>query len=284
MNKHRLKLQLGDLWQATNSSHIAGFGIKLANLLLLLLITYLVAELCWSIWSLNSSKPRPALAIASASESNHSSTTLASHARALQRLAVFGLTSKSLTAGAARSNSQDTHLSLLLNGVLPSNSETRAKALINHNGKLASYKIGDTLPGPGQVKLKLVFNDRVVLENNGSYETLWLNKKLRQLIQKHKVQPPVATTQQVNDPTTGFMIKNTRAGIKVYAGSNPDLFSALGLQEGDVIERIAGQAAGQQTHIASIYQQLLKQPSIDLAIRRQGRLITVSVSSAQLIR
>jgi general secretion pathway protein C len=74
----------------------------------------------------------------------------------------------------------ETSLRLVLHGAVPSNDPQEAKAIIGDSGKQAGFKPGEELSiGPRGVKLAKVMMDRVILDNNGRYETLWLYDKQR---------------------------------------------------------------------------------------------------------
>lgn len=69
----------------------------------------------------------------------------------------------------------DTSLRLVLHGAVPSSDPQRAKAIIGDGGKQAGFNPGEELTmGPRGVKLAKVMPDRIILDNNGRYETLWL--------------------------------------------------------------------------------------------------------------
>lgn len=68
----------------------------------------------------------------------------------------------------------DTDLNLVLRGVMGSNDEKAARAIIAEGSSQAIYAPGDELPVPGNVTLEKVLPLRVILNNAGRYESLWL--------------------------------------------------------------------------------------------------------------
>ncbi|GAB1260902.1 type II secretion system protein GspC [Aurantivibrio plasticivorans] len=69
----------------------------------------------------------------------------------------------------------DTKLNLKLVGTVASSDENLAKAFIQDGSKQETFGPGEDLTlGPRGVKLAKVMVDRVILDNNGRYETLWL--------------------------------------------------------------------------------------------------------------
>lgn len=72
----------------------------------------------------------------------------------------------------------ETSLRLVLHGAVPSSDPQQAKAIIGDGGKQMGFRPGEELSlGPRGVKLAKVLVDRVILDNNGRYETLWLYDK-----------------------------------------------------------------------------------------------------------
>ena len=70
----------------------------------------------------------------------------------------------------------DTQLNLTLRGVLGSNKEQAGRAIIVVNDRPDVYAVGDTLPIGNKVTLAKVLDGRVIINNNGSFESLWLFK------------------------------------------------------------------------------------------------------------
>jgi general secretion pathway protein C len=80
-------------------------------------------------------------------------------------------------APSVEDDAADTQLNLTLRGVVASNVEAGGRAVINVSDRDDVYAVGDTLPIGTNVKLVKVLEDRVILDNNGHYETLWLFKE-----------------------------------------------------------------------------------------------------------
>ncbi len=69
---------------------------------------------------------------------------------------------------------KETRLDLVLVGVLAARSDGLGQAIIQYRQDQAIYRVGDALPVSGRVSLAKVLPDRVVLDNNGTYELLKL--------------------------------------------------------------------------------------------------------------
>lgn len=68
----------------------------------------------------------------------------------------------------------DTELNLVLRGVMGSSEQGAARAIIAEGDSQAIYAPGDELPVSGSVTLEKVLPLRVILDNAGRYESLWL--------------------------------------------------------------------------------------------------------------
>lgn len=68
----------------------------------------------------------------------------------------------------------DTELQLQLRGVIGSSDEPSARAIIADGENQEIYAIGDELPVGREVTLAKVLGTRVILNNDGRYESLWL--------------------------------------------------------------------------------------------------------------
>lgn len=80
-------------------------------------------------------------------------------------------------AAGIENDASDTQLSLILRGVLGSNDESAARAIISSGDRNEVYAIGDKMPVGNNVTLAKILDVRVILNNNGNYESLWLFKE-----------------------------------------------------------------------------------------------------------
>ena len=66
----------------------------------------------------------------------------------------------------------ETSLNLKLQGIIANSVIAKGKAVISDSNGQALYQVGETLPQGRNVKLARVLADKVVLDNNGKFETL----------------------------------------------------------------------------------------------------------------
>lgn len=99
--------------------------------------------------------------------------------------------------------SGDTQLNLVLRGVFGSTTETAARAIIVAGDKADVYAVGDTLPVGNQVTLAKVLDVRVIINNNGKFESLWMYKEdpnAPKLTAQFSAPPPVNRQQSQQRP------------------------------------------------------------------------------------
>lgn len=156
-------------------------------LLLVVWLSHSVARLFWLVIPQPAIPPATVTLVAAASPGANPATAEAINIAQVKSLAPFGETSaepvattEAPPAPAAtqgiENNAADTQLNLILRGVLSSNDEKAARAIIASGDRADVYGIGDTLPVGNNVTLAKVLDLRVIINNNGSFESLWMYK------------------------------------------------------------------------------------------------------------
>ncbi len=203
----------------------------------------------------------------------------------LHRFAPFG--TKVATGGVAGS---PTALGLQLRGVLLARPQSASVALISAaGGPTASYAIGATLPG-GAI-LDTVEFDLVVLRVNGTLVTLALPVKPGAATAPAPSAPPPAVVgataprgpieayrAQANDPLSLLGSLGAVAGPDGYRiGPSPsaDLRRA-GLQPGDIVEKVNGEAVGDPVHDRALFDQAVVAGRMRVDVVRDGKHIALS--------
>ncbi|MGD8175138.1 type II secretion system protein GspC [Marinimicrobium sp. ARAG 43.8] len=165
----------------------AGFWRFCIQFLLVLWLSYTLAQLIWLL------APEPEVPDARVAPNAIVSERGSGNARtvdiaALSGLTIFGEASEGDIADLADSEAEpaggpsiedqavDTELKLVLRGVMGSNEDQAARAIIADGNTQNLYAPGDELSvrGRGKVTLEKVLPLRVILDNGGRYESLWL--------------------------------------------------------------------------------------------------------------
>lgn len=183
------------------------------NLVILLLVLWLSFSLSRLFWLL---LPDPVIVPAAVAVNTPAGGAPATQSRvdiaSLKSLDIFGMASQpaletpdqtGAAAGAfppgMEDKAVDTQLNLLLVGVIASNEESSGRAIIAASGKQEVYAPGAELPAGRGVTLVRVLDSRVILDNNGRLESLWLH-------------------QDANDPRARAQLRSTPAPVDNNTG------------------------------------------------------------------
>lgn len=196
---------------------------------------------------------------------------------------------------------EKTRLNLKLVGLLVSSDQKQATATIAEGGKQAIYAINEELPVGNNVKLAKVLPDRVILNNNGNFEALWLYSEAdfnvsfnRGLSAPEKAQEgsvrnperietsiqPSQIPKSISD-VVKFSVHRKDGemiGFRVRPGRNKELFDQLGLQANDVVTSVNGIPIDNTQAIRDNYQQLKSATAADLEIQRGEELLYINVT------
>ncbi|WP_049723148.1 type II secretion system protein GspC [Gilvimarinus polysaccharolyticus] len=160
---------------------------QLAGLLILLWLTHSLAQLFWLL------VPTPEIPAAEISANALVSTNTGPrmgdvNINELRQLSLFGAGAGAETEAQVNEPVQplqpqiedeavDTKLSLVLSGIIGSSVDASARAIIADAKAQAIYGPGDEIENQRGVKVAKVLSLRVILDNNGQYESLWLYKE-----------------------------------------------------------------------------------------------------------
>lgn len=151
----------------------------LVILLLVLWISHSLARLLWLV--VPAPQIPPAAVALTAASSTAGVEADAANIDELKALQLFGqaqlsatTTSEPIAAPVIETDTVDTQLNLVLVGVIASNEEPAGRAIIAANGIQDIYAPGAELPAGQGVTLAKVMSLRVILNNNGRFESLWL--------------------------------------------------------------------------------------------------------------
>lgn len=149
--------------------------------LLVLSLSHSLARLFWLVMP-TPQIPPATLSLVDSGSSGAGSTTGAVNIDQLKSLTPFGKVEVVVApppeaAPVVTDTAADTQLNLILRAVINSNDEKSSRAVIASGSKEELYAIGDTLPVGNNVTLVKVFEVRVILNNNGKFESLSLYKE-----------------------------------------------------------------------------------------------------------
>jgi general secretion pathway protein C len=201
---------------------------------------------------------------------------------------------------------KETRLSLKLQGIIASSDPTAARAMIESKREQDQYAVGDKLPLSGNVKVAKIMNDRVVLDNDGSYELLMLFDE--STVGKTPMQPAApredaeATLDRRGDRDVTQMAEAYRQrlynnpqsladvvkiaavreggklqGYRVSAGKDRKQFESLGFQANDVVTGVNGIALTDPGKAMELYRIMRSADEASFNVRRGGEELTLVV-------
>ena len=222
-------------------------------------------------------------------------------------------------------NAKPTSLNLTLTGVIESSDPAKAQAIIVSGRVEQAYNVKDKLPVGRNVTLQQVLNNRVIINNNGRAESLWLfdPSKKTSAVQSRPVtqrQSSVTTTmssrpsprassaqkivaadkeseqlvsqEQTDDGSVTHKIRKLPSslaevirfgvardggeivGYKIRPGRNADMFTALGLEHGDIVTEVNGISLTSSGSISQVYREMREATSAEVTLLRDGQTET----------
>jgi len=212
----------------------------------------------------------------------------------------------------------ETRLRLTLAGVVASDNNDVAAAIIENNGKQETYGIGDTIIGTRAV-LNSVSSDRVLIKQSGRLETLMLDgfkyekagnkttankaRVKRTKSRKNRTAPSTHIIDQRNNRELTQRAKSLKTdinedpgkitdylriapkrvagkiiGYRLMPGKKPEFFQSSGLKSGDVATQMNGYDLSVPSEAAQAMQALKQQKEVSLLLDRGGELTEILFS------
>lgn len=243
------------------------YGLNLLNGGLMLAVAWLLASLTWQ-WLL---PPEPAVLPVALS-----ATEPAVPPQALPR-ALFG------TPVAQAATSQTlTGLPLTLTGLLASSEPGAALAVIQYQGKQASYGEGDVLPIAG-VRVRHIGVEGVVLAEPGGLRLLNYPQQAHRAAQVERklASSVVQHPQQIFDYLSVSPVRdesNTLLGYRINPGRQPTLFGQLGFKPDDLAVAINGTDLRDNQQAQQILLQLPQLTAVTVSVEREGQRHDITIS------
>ena len=205
----------------------------------------------------------------------------------------------------AENDAEETRLQLTLNGIVESDTEKNSRAVITFQGKQEQYALGDKLPVRGRVTLRRLLSDRVLIENSGKLEALYLFDKRKTASRVVSAPRPTAkpnsssrtsiasnVRQKLLDNPSSLMdlirISEAREngeliGYRLRPSRDKALFEKLGLKANDVVTAVDGLPMTNVTNGMRAFQTLRTTSEASFDIIRDGVSVSqvVSIGDAQ---
>lgn len=203
---------------------------------------------------------------------------------------------------AVEQNAPETKLKLVLKGIIGSSQAGGARAIIADGAKQALYALGDSLPQGRGVTLAKVMSDKVILENNGRFESLPLYSdepaaSARTLQQRARpTTRRSSNTRSVNRDAVKSLASGKKSladvikvsmvrkggkvvGYRVRPGKERDLFDSLGLKPNDIVVAVNGVALNSSSKAMEVYKSMREETSARFDIKRGEETLSLNIDT-----
>lgn len=194
-----------------------------------------------------------------------------------------------------------TKLNLELQGIIAANDPNLSWAIIGRADNQKLYKIGDPIDDARGVKIAEIHTLKVILNNNGNLEELWLYGEDGTEVASNTPQsytpPPVSSgpepdvqssvsrdqleqARNIGD-VVRFMVatENGRMiGYKVRPGRKRELFDQVGLRPDDIVVSVNGIEVNEPQKVREVYQALKNATEANLQVMRDGSTHSIQIT------
>lgn len=198
-------------------------------------------------------------------------------------------------------SAKNTKLNLKLHGLFASSDPKRGSAIIAAGKDQKLYSVDDEIEGNRGVKLARVLDRRVILNNRGSMESLWLfeegdfkapkatpkptprkpspNKNLRTTARPDQLPKNIGDVVRFSVHREGGKM----IGYRIRPGRDRDLFAQVGLKANDIVTSVNGIEVNDPKQIRSVYKSMKTATEAQLTVLRDGQThsITISLDSGE---
>lgn len=211
---------------------------------------------------------------------------------------LFGTAQSDATTEVNAANAPQTSMPLVLTGIIAGDDPSTGLAILGESASSTRvYGVGDAVPGGA--KLHSVYADRVLLDRNGSVESLALPHQYAtgsfmpsastesdtdgapvDHVRKLIAEQPGAISD-VMRPQPVFA-QGKQRGYRVYPGRNRQAFTQLGLRPGDLVTAINGTPLDDPGRGQEIFQTLGSASEARVTVMRNGRQQDLTLNLAQV--
>ncbi len=283
-------------WRRPTGGAAPGLAGAAPSIVSVILVVVIAAQLAALLWRLLGSRDDDAVQAVPAMPAPASAVDLT----AIVNAHLFGVASDSGDPSMAPA----TAANLTLAGTLAGPEPEHGWAIIGASGQSARvYVTGASLPGGTQ--LFAVYPDRVILDRNGSRESLLLprltvgagsaaprvagfapvaapNASLADSVRQLLAQNPASGADLLR-PQPVFAGGSLR-GYRVYPGRNRAQFAGLGLQPGDLVMAVNGAALDDPNRGLEILRGIGQGSAVTLTVDRGGQQQQITVDPAAVVQ
>ena len=218
------------------------------------------------------------------------------NAAAIANAGLFG--DPAPVANTNASEAPQTNIPLVLTGIIASADPSMGLAILGENATTAKvFAVGDIVPGG--VKLHSVLSDKVILDRNGSLESLSLPRQSTGVamapppVQNLPTENPIAERMRQlisNEPGVisdimrpqPVFAQGKQRGYRVYPGRNRQAFTRLGLRPGDLVTAINCTPLDDPARGQEIFSTLGSSSEAHVTVMRNGKQQDLTLNMAQV--
>lgn len=270
--------------------------LTIGAVLVLAWAAWLAAQVTWNLIAPTSPPTPPAMVSAPGSSAGDWS------AERIQRMHLFGERGAQPAQATQSTAAPETTLNIRLVGLTASTSPERSAAIIQQGNNQTVYIPGETISSSRAV-VREIRSDRVILENGGRMETLFLEgrdgfepgltlsdiaappARQAQPAMTAQTSRAVAELPQVNIENIQELVtisphqeNGELVGYRLAPRSNPEIFQAAGFQPGDIAVRLNGYDLTNIVSAAAIMRDLPSLTSVTIVVLRDGEERTLELS------
>jgi len=270
--------------------------------LLVLALAYQLADITWTLIPGEAADAPPPVVSTSTSPTQIAgpggldmSATINGH--------LFGEASQAAPAPVAQDvvDAPDTTLSLQLKGTTsdPADNKRGSAIIADGRGQEKTYTVEDAIDGGSGALLYAIYGERVILNRGGRLETLRLPKELSSNTVSLAPRAAAPTPAPSQGTLRGMLSNNASritdimrvaphieqgqmVGFRLNPGEERELFTALGLQAGDVVTDINGTSMTDPTRGLQVFESLGESTMASVTIVRDGVPEVLSIDTSQL--
>jgi general secretion pathway protein C len=210
---------------------------------------------------------------------------------------LFG-TAADLSKGANAADAPQTSMALVLTGIIAGKNPRVGFAILGENATAAKvHAVGDNVPGGA--KLHSVYDDRVLLDRNGSLESLSLPHQSTGVLGANRVTAAVPAQNPAFDRVRRLISEDPALlsdimrnqpvlmagklhGFRVYPGRNRQAFTRLGLRSGDLVIAINGTPLDDPARGDEIFRTIGSASEARVTVMRNGQQQDLTLNMSQV--
>jgi general secretion pathway protein C len=211
---------------------------------------------------------------------------------------LFGAAAQAKPQGDA-ANAQPTSIPLVLTGVIAAEKPENGLAILGENANNTKL-VAVGQPVPGGAKLYQVYADKVILDRNGTLESLMLPRQAQNLGGPPPPPPPLPTAENpvvdrvrqliANEPSAisevirpqPVFAQGKQKGFRVYPGRNRQAFTRIGLRPGDLVLAINGTPLDDPSRGQEIFNTLGSSSEAHVTVVRNGKQQDLTLQMSQI--